>query len=149
LDADFDLQGRAGEIRSQVDDEPVRVYRPGEAFFENPGSYHRVSQNASDTKPARLLAVLIVDAAGEGARDPGLSVKEGTMNVMRAIRIHRREGPEALVYEDVPIPELQSALDVHRGTPPASRRIHVPAHQLGSKWPLKVESYLNQVEDVQ
>jgi quercetin dioxygenase-like cupin family protein len=53
----------SGEIRSQVDDEPVRVYRPGETWFEKPGSYHRVSENASDTKPARLLAVLIVDAA--------------------------------------------------------------------------------------
>ncbi len=52
----------SGEIRSQVDDEPVRVYRPGETWFEKPGSYHRVSENASDTKPARLLAVLIVDA---------------------------------------------------------------------------------------
>jgi NADPH:quinone reductase-like Zn-dependent oxidoreductase len=31
----------------------------------------------------------------------------GTMNVMRAIRIHRRGGPEALVFEDVPIPALQ------------------------------------------
>jgi quercetin dioxygenase-like cupin family protein len=55
----------SGEIRSQVDDEPVRVYRPGETWFERPGSYHRVSANASDTKPARLLAVLIVDAADE------------------------------------------------------------------------------------
>ena len=55
----------SGEIRSQVDDEPVRVYRPGEAWFENPGAYHRVSANASDTQPARLLAVLIVDAADE------------------------------------------------------------------------------------
>jgi quercetin dioxygenase-like cupin family protein len=53
----------SGEIRSQVDDEPVRVYRPGETWFERPGSYHRVSANASDTKPARLLAVLIVDVA--------------------------------------------------------------------------------------
>jgi len=52
----------SGEVRSQVDDEPVRVYRPGETWFERPGSYHRVSENASDTKPARLLAVLIVDA---------------------------------------------------------------------------------------
>ena len=52
----------SGEIRSQVDDEPARVYRPGETWFERPGSYHRVSENASDTKPARLLAVLIVDA---------------------------------------------------------------------------------------
>ena len=55
----------SGEIRSQIDDEPVRVYRPGETWFERPGSYHRVSENASDTEPARLLAVLIVDAADE------------------------------------------------------------------------------------
>jgi quercetin dioxygenase-like cupin family protein len=55
----------SGAVRSQVDDEPVRVYRPGETWFENPGSYHRVSENASDTEPARLLAVLIVDAADE------------------------------------------------------------------------------------
>ncbi len=53
----------SGEIRSQVDSEPARVYRAGEAWFERPGAYHRVSANASDTKPARLLAVLIVDAA--------------------------------------------------------------------------------------
>ena len=53
----------SGAIRSQVDDEPVRVYRPGETWFERPGSYHRVSANASDSEPARLLAVLIVDAA--------------------------------------------------------------------------------------
>jgi quercetin dioxygenase-like cupin family protein len=55
----------SGAVRSQVDDEPVRVYRPGETWFESPGSYHRVSENASDTEPARLLAVLIVDAAAE------------------------------------------------------------------------------------
>jgi quercetin dioxygenase-like cupin family protein len=55
----------SGEIRSQVDDEPARVYRPGESWFESPGAHHRVSANASDTEPARLLAVLIVDAADE------------------------------------------------------------------------------------
>jgi quercetin dioxygenase-like cupin family protein len=55
----------SGEIRSQVDGESARVYRPGEAWFESPGAHHRVSANASDTEPARLLAVLIVDAADE------------------------------------------------------------------------------------
>ena len=55
----------SGEIRSQVDGEPARVYRAGEAWFENPGAHHRVSANASDTEPARLLAVFIVDAADE------------------------------------------------------------------------------------
>ena len=55
----------SGAVRSQVDDEPVRVYRPGETWFERPGAHHRVSENASATEPARLLAVLIVDAADQ------------------------------------------------------------------------------------
>lgn len=55
----------SGKIRSQVNDEPARVYEPGEFWFESPGSHHRVSANASDTEPARLLALFIVDAADE------------------------------------------------------------------------------------
>ena len=55
----------SGKIRSQVDQEPVRIYGPGESWFESPGAHHRVSANASDTEPARLLAVFIVDAADE------------------------------------------------------------------------------------
>ncbi len=55
----------SGAIRSQVDDGPARVYHAGEAWFENPGAYHRVSANASETEPARVLAVLIVDARDE------------------------------------------------------------------------------------
>ena len=54
-----------GEVRSQVDDEPVRVYGPGEGWFEKPGAHHRVSENASDTRPARLLAVFVLDAGDE------------------------------------------------------------------------------------
>jgi quercetin dioxygenase-like cupin family protein len=60
----------SGEIRSKVDDEPARVYRPGESWFESPGAHHRVSANASDTEPARLLAVFIVDAADEELTSP-------------------------------------------------------------------------------
>lgn len=55
----------SGEIRSQVDDEPARVYKAGETWFESPGAHHRVSVNASDTEPARLLAVLVVDLEDE------------------------------------------------------------------------------------
>ena len=46
----------SGAIRSQVDDAPVRVYRPGETWFERPGASHRVSENASDTEPARPVS---------------------------------------------------------------------------------------------
>ena len=51
----------SGEIESQVNDEPRRVYRAGESFYETPGSRHPVSRNASKTRPARLLAVFVVD----------------------------------------------------------------------------------------
>jgi quercetin dioxygenase-like cupin family protein len=51
----------SGEIESQVNDGPRRVYRAGESFYETPGSRHPVSRNASKTKPARLLAVFVVD----------------------------------------------------------------------------------------
>ena len=52
----------SGAIRSQVGDEPAKVYRVGEGFYEVPGSYHRISENASDKEPASLLAVFVVDS---------------------------------------------------------------------------------------
>jgi quercetin dioxygenase-like cupin family protein len=51
----------SGAIRSQVGDEPAKVYRVGEGFYEVPGSHHRISENASDNEPASLLAVFVVD----------------------------------------------------------------------------------------
>lgn len=51
----------SGAIESQVNDGPKRIYRAGESFFEEPGSLHRVSRNASKTQPAKLLAVFVVD----------------------------------------------------------------------------------------
>jgi quercetin dioxygenase-like cupin family protein len=52
----------SGAIRSQVDDEPAKVYRVGEGFNEMPGSHHRISENASDKDPASLLAIFVVDS---------------------------------------------------------------------------------------
>jgi quercetin dioxygenase-like cupin family protein len=52
----------SGRIRSAVDDQPPRVYGVGEGWFEKPGAHHVVSENASETQPARLLAIFIVDA---------------------------------------------------------------------------------------
>ena len=52
----------SGAIRSRVGVEPAKVYRVGEGFYEVPGSYHRISENASDKEPASLLAVFVVDS---------------------------------------------------------------------------------------
>ena len=50
-----------GAIRSSVNDGPVVTYRTGESFSEMPGDRHTVSENASKTEPAKLLAVFVVD----------------------------------------------------------------------------------------
>ena len=52
----------SGEIRSENSATgPVKVYKAGETFFEPPGSEHDVSENASTTEPASLLAIFIAD----------------------------------------------------------------------------------------
>jgi len=56
----------SGAIRSESSATgPVKVYKAGESFFEPPGSTHRISENASATEPASLLAVFVAD---DGAR---------------------------------------------------------------------------------
>ncbi|AAK89137.1 cupin [Agrobacterium tumefaciens] len=50
-----------GAITSQVNNGPVTVYHAGENFSEYPGDHHAVSENASKTERARLLAVFVVD----------------------------------------------------------------------------------------
>jgi quercetin dioxygenase-like cupin family protein len=51
-----------GAVRSSVNDGPVVTYRAGESFSEMPGDRHSVSENASKTEPAKLLAVFVVDS---------------------------------------------------------------------------------------
>jgi quercetin dioxygenase-like cupin family protein len=55
----------SGAIRSQVEGEPARVYHAGETWVEDPGARHTISENASATEPAELLAVFLVDT-GDG-----------------------------------------------------------------------------------
>ncbi|MPY89052.1 MAG: cupin domain-containing protein [Luteitalea sp.] len=50
-----------GEIRSKVGDGPEKTYTAGEMFIETPNELHAVSGNASATKPAKLLAVLLAE----------------------------------------------------------------------------------------
>jgi quercetin dioxygenase-like cupin family protein len=52
----------SGAILSQVDGEPARVYHAGDTWSELPGAHHAISENASSTEPAELLAVFLVDS---------------------------------------------------------------------------------------
>ncbi len=52
-----------GAIKSQVNNGPVITYTKGQSFSENPGDKHAVSENASKTKSAKLLAVFVLDTS--------------------------------------------------------------------------------------
>ncbi|CAB3776107.1 cupin domain-containing protein [Paraburkholderia fynbosensis] len=51
----------SGAIRSRVDNGEERVYHAGEYWTEKPGAHHTVSENASATEPAKLLAIFVAD----------------------------------------------------------------------------------------
>jgi len=47
-----------GNVVTKISGQEERTYRAGEMFFEPPGSTHEVSRNASETQPAKLLAMI-------------------------------------------------------------------------------------------
>ena len=56
----------SGSIRSQVNEGKTKVFRAGESWTELPGAYHPISENASTTEPASLLAIFVVDSSDTG-----------------------------------------------------------------------------------
>jgi len=50
-----------GEVRSKVGNDLEKLYTTGQMFLETPNQVHAVSRNASTTKPARLLAVMLAE----------------------------------------------------------------------------------------
>jgi quercetin dioxygenase-like cupin family protein len=50
-----------GEMRFKVDGGEETTYHAGQMFYEKPGSVHRVSANASASKPCRFLAMVFAD----------------------------------------------------------------------------------------
>ncbi|HEV2195005.1 MAG TPA: cupin domain-containing protein [Candidatus Acidoferrum sp.] len=47
-----------GNIVTKISGQEERTYKPGEMFFEPPGSTHEVGRNPSETQPAKLLALI-------------------------------------------------------------------------------------------
>jgi quercetin dioxygenase-like cupin family protein len=60
----------SGEIESKVNDDPVRIFRAGESWYEDPGASHSISRNASKTQPAKLLAIFVVDTGDRALVTP-------------------------------------------------------------------------------
>ncbi|MBB3595145.1 quercetin dioxygenase-like cupin family protein [Rhizobium sp. BK529] len=60
----------SGEIQSKVDDGETRIFKAGESWSEAPGAVHSISRNASNSAPAKLLAVFVVDSADKPLTTP-------------------------------------------------------------------------------
>lgn len=60
----------SGSIRTQIEGEPAHIYKAGESFFEPPGAHHLSGGNASQTEPAKLLAVFVVDTDDKDLTTP-------------------------------------------------------------------------------
>ena len=50
-----------GAIKSRLNNGVEKVYHAGESWTEEPGAHHNVSENASKTEPAKLLAIFVTD----------------------------------------------------------------------------------------
>lgn len=45
-----------------MNDQPTKVLKQGDSWYESPGCHHKVSDNASKTRELVLLATFIIDA---------------------------------------------------------------------------------------
>jgi quercetin dioxygenase-like cupin family protein len=54
---------RPSRHHGKVNEGPETTYKAGQSFSELPGDRHGVSANANETKPAKLLAVFVVDTS--------------------------------------------------------------------------------------
>lgn len=50
-----------GEVVSQLAGQPAVTYKAGQSWYETPRAGHLVSRNASASRPAKLIAWLLVD----------------------------------------------------------------------------------------
>lgn len=63
-----------GAILSGMNGEPPAVYEAGSGFVEAPGCHHTVGENHGLERPARLVAVFVVDSEVVSKGYEGLTV---------------------------------------------------------------------------
>jgi quercetin dioxygenase-like cupin family protein len=66
----------SGEIESKVNNGETRIFKAGESWSEPPNATHSISRNASQTKPAKLLAVFVVDTGEKQLTTPSNELKD-------------------------------------------------------------------------
>src|SRR5690606_31268459 len=73
-----------GEYELGIDDQPTKIFKAGETFYEPTGCLHRISRNPSTKSRTRLIAVVL----------------------------HPRDAKEIAIPEDLPSPHTQNSKDL-------------------------------------
>ncbi|CAP81040.1 hypothetical protein E8E15_003383 [Penicillium rubens] len=50
-----------GTVLNKMNEEPMKTIQEGGSWFEAPGCHHRISDNASKTEAATLIATMVTD----------------------------------------------------------------------------------------
>ena len=51
----------SGTVLNKMNDDPMTIKKSGDSFYEAPGCRHRISDNASHTEEASIIATLILE----------------------------------------------------------------------------------------
>jgi quercetin dioxygenase-like cupin family protein len=52
----------SGSVLNKMNDDPIRVTKQGDSWYEAPGCHHRISANASKTEPAAFFVNFVIDS---------------------------------------------------------------------------------------
>lgn len=52
-----------GRVLNKMNDDPMKLIETAGSWYEAPGCHHKISANYSDTAPATIMAVFVVDTA--------------------------------------------------------------------------------------
>ena len=92
----------SGTVLNKMNDDPMTIKKAGDSFYEAPGCRHRISDNASHTEEASIIATFILetetmDALMENVGVAGLVVideeyREQAMEQMLKVQAEAAKG---------------------------------------------------------
>lgn len=64
-----------GSVLNKMNNEPMKVIKQGESWYEAPGCHHRISANASKDEPAAFFVNFVVDTETLEREGPAVLVQ--------------------------------------------------------------------------
>ncbi|KAI2848248.1 hypothetical protein CBS63078_405 [Aspergillus niger] len=74
----------SGTLLNKMNEDPMKAIPAGGSWYEAPGCHHRISDNASSTEPATLMAVMVLDSEGSSSATAAKSETEDATNTAKA-----------------------------------------------------------------